>query len=850
MQQGTVTIVSGPPGAGKTVALAQWLANSRWPGPTAWLTLDEYDDTADHFWRHLVAALTRAGIPLPGDDFATGPDGPLLIASALAAQWPPAVLVLDNLHLLRAPRLVGGLSYLLRHVKPGLRVVVGTRADQPLPLQQYLLTGDLTEIHGSQLAFTGPETRLLLRGHDLAAYRESLQPLVKKTEGWAAGLRFVAIALSGTSGDGTGGPAGVEQVINGYLTSEALDAQPPGIRDFLLRTSVPEQITPDLARVLTEQANSAAILSDLVRANLFIQPSDGSWYRYHELFRATLRTRLRDENPELLDELLLLTAEWCRRHGQLAAAVRYAASAGDGRLAARITVDELAVSHLIDPDRGQALAHGLEDMPTPSGPAGPQELVSAAALALVHRDYQTAASWLARSDEVLRRLTFDREISSRLAAAVIRFDLARCHGDLDTLYEAAAEQETVQSRLPADIRAGRPELAAQALSSRGYAALCLGHFDEAEKLLAKAAALDLPETAAGEQADCVGRLALTEALCGRFGRAAELAARAQTGPVAGGSDPLAEPPLNAAADIALALVHLERYELASARVSLKRVEASLRARHDRTAAAVASLAAARLHLAEGRHAGAAGMLANARQGWSPPSWLDQRLTLAQARAEAMAGNPRAALDAVDRCGETSGLDAAAERAYAWAAAGNVRAAQRELRYVFDVTTAEPTRALDRAMLDALLIDARLHYAAGERAAGRGSLARALRIARGEEVRLPFEMEHSWMFPVLRADADLARGYQALAHADGFGRGSATLRSLTTGIAEPALVEPLTDREREVLRRVAQLLSTAEIANELYISVNTVKTHLKSVHRKLAVTHRREAVRRARQLKLI
>jgi len=297
-------------------------------------------------------------------------------------------------------------------------------------------------------------------------------------------------------------------------------------------------------------------------------------------------------------------------------------------------------------------------------------------------------------------------------------------------------------------------------------------------------------------------------------------------------------------------VHLERYELASARVSLKRVEASLRARHDRTAAAIASLVAARLHLAEGRHAGAMGMLANARQGWSPPPWLDQRLILALARAEAMAGHPGAALDAVAQCGELPGLDAATERAYAWAAAGNVRAAQRELRYVFEITTAEPALALDRAMLDALLIDARIHYAAGEHASGRASLARALRIARGEEVRLPFEMEHSWMFPVLRTDAELARGYQALAHADAVGRGSATLRSLTTGVAEPALVEPLTDREREVLRRVAQLLSTAEIASELYISVNTVKTHLKSVHRKLAVTHRREAVRRARQLKLI
>src|SRR5215471_5346883 len=122
----------------------------------------------------------------------------------------------------------------------------------------------------------------------------------------------------------------------------------------------------------------------------------------------------------------------------------------------------------------------------------------------------------------MRRVTLDREICSRLAAAVIRFDLARYHGDLDTLYEAAAEQETVLSRLPADKLTDHPELPVQALSSRGYAALCLGHFAEAERVLAEAVALPLPENAA-EQAECVGRLALTEALCGRFGRAAEIA---------------------------------------------------------------------------------------------------------------------------------------------------------------------------------------------------------------------------------------------------------------------------------------------------------------------------------------
>ena len=154
------------------------------------------------------------------------------------------------------------------------------------------------------------------------------------------------------------------------------------------------------------------------------------------------------------------------------------------------------------------------------------------------------------------------------------------------------------------------------------------------------------------------------------------------------------------------------------------------------------------------------------------------------------------------------------------------------------------------MLDALLLDARIRYATGERGAGRVSLARALCIARGEDIRLPFDMEHSWLFPVLRADPELARDYQSLSQPDGAAQRAPGAGPLAATMAEPALIEPLTEREQEVLRRVAQLLSTEEIANELYISVNTVKTHLKSVHRKLAVTHRREAVRRAMQLKLL
>jgi LuxR family maltose regulon positive regulatory protein len=703
------------------------------------------------------------------------------------------------------------------------------------------------------------------------------------------GLRFVALALGDDSGHGAAGlvdPGDVDQLISRYLISEAFDTQPRDTRNVLLRTSVPEQVTPDLARVLCDTDHPVS-LPELVRANLFIQPSGapgGSWYRYHPLFRDVLRARLADQDPGLFADLHRRTAHWHRGTGQLADAVRYALGAGDGELAARIIVDELAVGQLLDPDRGEALAQALQDLPdfappaTPAAEGGGPSWACAinAAVAATRHDRHTALAWLGRADDVHVHLPQDEEIASRLAAAMVRVSLARSAGDLRALADAADEQARVVSRLPAEVLSRHQELTPQSLSVRGEAALWNGRFDEAEELLAQAVSSAAPAAApatAAERAGCLGRLALAEALAGRLVRAAEFAARAAaatataataataaasaTTPgtladahpaLAADPDPATEPPPNVPADIALAWVYLERSDLPRMRAALKRADAGLRAHQDRAAASLASLVAAWQFLAEGRCESAITMLTHAADGWSPPAWLDRRLALTQARAHTMAGNGQAALDAAQRCG-TPGLDAATERAYAWAAAANIPAARRELRYVFEVTAADPARELDRATLDALLLDARMHYADGDQAAGRVSLARALRIARGEDVRLPFEMEHSWIFPVLRADGELARGYRALSQAP-LAHESEALRSLTAAMSQPAMVEPLTEREQEVLRRVAQLLSTAEIAEELYISVNTVKTHLKSVHRKLAVTHRREAVRRARELKLL
>jgi LuxR family maltose regulon positive regulatory protein len=184
-------------------------------------------------------------------------------------------------------------------------------------------------------------------------------------------------------------------------------------------------------------------------------------------------------------------------------------------------------------------------------------------------------------------------------------------------------------------------------------------------------------------------------------------------------------------------------------------------------------------------------------------------------------------------------------AYAWTAAGDIGSARRALASVL----AAHSGASERVRVQAWLVDARLSYDSGDRTRGHRSLASALRLAEREQLRLLFVMERSWIRQVVARDHVLARSYLRLL-AQPAGRDQLLAPPATPSQPAIAAVEPLTEREREVLRHVSGLLNTAEVASEMYISANTVKTHLKSIYRKLAATHRGEAVRRARQLELI
>jgi LuxR family transcriptional regulator, maltose regulon positive regulatory protein len=835
-----LTVVTGPPGAGKTMALALWAAAE--PGAVAWFGLDEFDNRPDVFWSYVVAALRQAGITLVKALPAVprgraGDEGFLLrLTAELASQDPPVTLVLDDLHLLTDPGILKGLEFVLRNVGPGLRLLVASRMDPLLPLHRYRLAGQLAEIRARDLAFNLDEAGLLLDQHGGPLTADALESLNQRTEGWAAGLRLAAISLS-THPD----PdlfvkelIAEDSALTCYLVDEVLNVQPPEAREILVSTSILEHVSGEAAVELTGNEQAAAVLATLAHTNALVQPIGSGWYRYHTLFAEMLRLRLRYEHPDRVAALHRRAAQWYQQTGMLTEAVRHAVAAGDWALAAATVIDDLAIGQILEPRDGPGVASEFAGLPCGEAWTGPQPCLVAAAMALSAGQHESCTAALDAADGLLERRPADRELAARLTAAVIRLTVCLATGDLSAAAAAVSRAELMVDRVPDT----NPDVRLRVLSGRAAVELWSGHCDEAARVLEAIVAAEAAFGREYELAGLLGRLALAEALRGRLRRAAELADQA----VSLASEHRSSGP-GAAPLVALAWVHLARNELRAARGCIKLADDALGARPDKLAGAAAYLVAAGGALAEGRPAVAAQIVARARAGWCVPPWLDQQLCLIQSRAHAAAGDSRAAVATAERAGPSPA--AAVTLAHAWAVAGSAEAAHRALAPALAGDGGTP----DLVRVHALLLEARLCYLGGDGGRGRRSLASALRLAGHEQFRLPFALERSWLGAVLRRDPELADCHRTLlAPALGHDQLPAPLRA--AGQPPALVIEPLTEREREVLVHVSGMLNTAEVAEQMYISVNTVKTHLRNIYRKLAAAHRNEAVRRARQLQLI
>ena len=724
--------------------------------------------------------------------------------------------------------------------------MVSSRANPLLPVHRYRLAGELTEVRAGDLAFSLAEAGQLLVRHECMLSADSLDCLTRRTEGWAAGLRLAGMSMTGHHDPDQFVRELVteDSAMTGYLVQEVLDAQPPEVRDVLLSTSILDQVNADVASELAGNGQAGRILAGLAHANAFVQPIGGGWYRYHTLFAEMLRLKLRLECPDRITSLHQNATRWYERNGQLTDAIRHAVQAGDWQAAASMVIDGLAISEFIEPMGRPSLADEFARMPDGEAWPEPQPYLVSAAVALSAGRAESAAATVDAAEALIGRLPAEQETTARLAAAMIRLAISRRTGDLTAVAERAAQAEALVSRISGDLLVRHPEIQARVLSVRGAAELWSGRFDEAARVLDSAVTAAAASGEERERVDCLSHLALVEALRGRPGHAAKLAQQATAGRVGEGEQLQGQHP-HPAALAALAWVHLEHYELREARSRLKQLDAVLGMSPDKLIGAVACLVAARDGLAGGHAKVAAQFVARARSCGAVPAWLEQKLNLAESRALAAAGDIEAALAAAKRADCESSPEAAVALAHVWAAARDGDNARRALGPVLAAHKQVP----ERVRLQACLVDARLSYCTGDRARGRRSLGCALRLAEREQLRLPFAMERGWIGPVLRRDPELAGAHQHLV-SPALPPAQPPARPDVPGeLAIPA-PEPLSERELQVLRSVSGMLSTAEIASELYISTNTVKTHIKNICRKLTASHRGEAVRRARQLQLI
>ena len=846
---GPLTVVSAAAGSGKTTLVASWIAAGLSPGRVAWLTLDPDDDQPGVFWTSVVASLRRHGVPLPA---AVGvplrPDEverPFLaeLAVALADPAHPVVLVLDQFEVVTGPAVSRDLDFVLRNADPGLRLVVLTRTDPGGLLQRQLLHTAVTEIGAADLALDLDEAAAVLGQHGVSLRPVALTALQDQVRGWAAGLRLCAIAMQrrvDPESFVTGLPGG-DARLAGYLVDEVLDTQTDDVRDFLLRTSIVERLCPSLADELTGRGDADLMLSTLMRSNLLVEMIDEAprWFRYHPLFSQVLRSELRRRHPETVRGLHVAAAGWLEQRGLYLDAARHYATAGDRHGACAAIVRRLGVIPLLEGRAPATLTDIAAGLPAGSGSA----MVAAvrAAAAVGRSDLPLAAAALDTADAALPAEAPADRTALRGVCALTRVVLARAALDAPGAQKACTALELELSMAPA-LAAAHPDARALALSSLAGTQMWTGDFAAAEASTQVALAAARAEGCEYPRLLALGMLALFAYRNGQLHDTARYGGQALLLAEEAGLPARHHTGLG---HLALAMAALEWNDRAAFDRHLDDAVITTDAVTDPVVLATVSMMLAfRLGL-DGHRAEALGRLADLPTlvaGAALPAWLSARAALTEAAVELRCGHPDLALRVLDRA-TVRGTEWRLVAAAASWAVGDAATA----RQLVDPIMNGPETVIESGLVDARLLSCRLHLDGGDRPAARRDLLQALALARPQGRRRPFVEARSWVGPLIRESAELVVATTWLGQAMNAGQRSG---SAAQSDVAPALVEPLTDREATVLARMALAMSVTDIAADLHISANTVKTHQKSLYRKLSVQRSNEAVRRGRQLQII
>jgi LuxR family maltose regulon positive regulatory protein len=851
-----VTLVSAPPGFGKSTLVADWIASSGRTGSVAWLSLDPGDNESTRFWRYVVAALQTAQ-PDAGREAASLLESPepqveqalRLLLNDLAAVEDDVVLVLDDLHVIDRPEIHDALAYLVDRLPPTVHLLITTRADPPLPLARLRVRGDLVEIRAADLRFTPDEAATYLNGTmGLQLTGADVAALEARTEGWIAALQLAALSIQGRADVSSfiTSFAGDDRYVFDYLTDEVLARQPDDIRTFLLATSILDTLTGPLCDAVTGRNDGRAILERLDRGNLFLVALDDQrrWYRYHHLFADVLRARLLEEDPGAVPGLHRRASAWFEEHDDRAEAIRHALDGGDHPRAAELIERAWRVSGI---ERAEmTMRRWLEALPPATFERRPVLAAAFAGALMQTGEVERVGALLDAAERALApdradsTLIADEDEARRLPGTIglLRAGYARLSGDVaDTV---AIATRTLEVAAPDDH-----------LSRGGAAALLglarweVGDLDAAYRSFADGmASLDL----GGHRSDVVGgqvTLADIRIAQGRladatraYQRGLDLAVRADGRPLRGAAD----------MHVGMSDVLRERNDLVGAREHLA-ASRELGPENGLPKNPYRSLVAeARIRQAEGDTGAALELLDQAERVFfadfspvvTPIPALRARFLIAQGRVAT-------AREWAEGVGLTADDDVTYVGQFELATLARLLLAEGRLDEAVALTERLIEPAQERgwiaAAIDALLVEALARHALGDASRALASLRAALEYAEPEGYVRSFADEGPPMGALLRdaARRGVASNYVSLLEA------AATTRGRTRGQPLP---EPLSERELEVLRLLATDLSGPEIADHLVVALATVRSHTKAIFAKLGVNSRRAAVSRASELDLL
>jgi LuxR family maltose regulon positive regulatory protein len=840
-----LVLLAAGPGAGKTVLLTDWALAQK--APVGWINLTVADaESPRRFWLLLCSALractglndiapARAAYPTIGavqsllgsmSDFAIAP-----------------VLVIDDAHLLRHQAVLEALDLILRSAPPRLRLVLAARSDPLLPVHRYRLAGLMREVRAAELAMTREEVRELLVAHDVTLPPEELETLLARTEGWVAGLRLSAMRMEGTEHPGrfVSELALGQGSIGEYLMAEVLGRQPEPVRRMLAETSFLDEVTGPLAEAVTGMDGCADMLALLASKNSFVVPLDAAQtrFRYHQLFAEILRHDMQQRKAHSVPSLIRRAGAYFERIGDFRNALYWAAESGDSRHAASLLARGGLAHALVHREDLSDLNLGtwqVSPLPRDADPGadaaqGREAGIASSAVVAVVADAGSAARELNAQGQTVNEQLASPELL--VTAGLVRLLLGIKAGDVQVVDEAAGRVLAQSGDTP-----GRrvPGLPAAVMLAQASIQFWHGRNQEVGALLQ--AALKEAECAGPPvlELDVLAMIALVDSLLSRPYHAEEAARRAQA--ILRKHGNLSTPP---ALELAAAARSLMAADLAGAARALDRALIPGSIGSDPGLVAARAVGHASLLLASGDLEGARAVMNCASSGTNLPRLRLLRETLL-ADIETLLGRPNAALGLLRPYRDSDlAVLAALPRARAFLA---LRDWPRAAHCVRTVLTATSSLASRYNLVEALLCDARIAQLKGNPGRALEMITGAVELAQ-DDIILPFLAVQGVFSALLaRHPAVAARWPLPLA--------GVLVDAVTDGGRRAAadLPDPLTEREHAVLRFLATSLSTAEIADELCLSVNTVKTHLAAIYRKLTASKRKEAVLRARQLELL